>query len=173
MKISSFLNKKFILKILPIIFLIGIIILLLNQFKNMKEGFKEGEKNKKDENKKLDDKQEFKCSNDKDCSKGKKCINGICNVPSSSPASVDNKTTDDMNVAAKIEDAYSNLNKVLGEDGMKGMATETKKLVAQQKELMSTLNDMAPSLNKAKETLENLNLPSMNEMTDILKKFNQ
>ena len=78
---------------------------------------------------------------------------------------------DDMNVAAKMEDAYGNLNKMLGDGAMKSMANETKKLVVQQKELMNTLSSMTPALNKAKETLKNLNLPNMEEMTGILKKF--
>ena len=95
------------------------------------------------------------------------------NVPSSSPAKVNNSGDDDMDVAAKMEDAYGNLNKMLGDGAMASMANETKKLVAQQQELMNTLSTMTPSLNKAKETLENLNLPNMEEMTGILKKFTQ
>ena len=91
------------------------------------------------------------------------------NVPSSSPAKVNNSGDDDMDVAAKMEDAYGNLNKMLGDGAMASMANETKKLVAQQQELMNTLSTMTPSLNKAKETLENLNLPNMEEMTGILK----
>ena len=78
-----------------------------------------------------------------------------------------------MDVAAKMEDAYGNLNKMLGDGAMASMANETKKLVAQQQELMNTLSTMTPSLNKAKETLENLNLPNMEETTGILKKFTQ
>jgi len=38
---------------------------------------------------------------------------------------------------------------------------------------MNTLSSMTPSLNKAKETLDNLNIPNMEEMTGILKKFTQ
>lgn len=95
------------------------------------------------------------------------------NVPSSSPAKVNGSGDDDMNVAAKMEDAYGNLNKMLGDGAMSSMATETKKLVAQQQELMNTLSSMTPSLNKAKETLSNLNIPNMEEMTGILKKFTQ
>ena len=92
------------------------------------------------------------------------------NVPSSKPASIDNDD-EEMDVAAKMEDAYGNLNKMLGDGAMKSMADETKKLVAQQQNLMSTLHSMSPTLNKAKETLENLKLPNMEQMTGILKKF--
>lgn len=113
------------------------------------------------------------------CLEGEELIKGECvpmrrgfqnNVPSSKPAKVSD-ADDDMNVAAKMEDAYGNLNKMLGDGAMKSMANETKKLVVQQKELMNTLSSMTPALNKAKETLKNLNLPNMEEMTGILKKF--
>ena len=121
---------------------------------------------------------------EEECPKGTELVKGECvpmrrperfrnNVPSSSPAKVINSGDDDMDVAAKMEDAYGNLNKMLGDGAMASMATETKKLVAQQQELMNTLSSMTPSLNKAKETLENLNIPNMEEMTGILKKFTQ
>ena len=113
------------------------------------------------------------------CGSGEKMENGKCvkksgfqnNVPSSKPAAVNNNEPQEIDVAAQMEDAYGNLNKMLGDGTMKSMADETKKLVAQQKELMNTLSSMTPSLNKAKETLENLNMPNMEEMAGILKKF--
>ena len=72
-----------------------------------------------------------------------------------------------------MEDAYNSMNKLLGDGAMKSMAKETKQLVNQQKELMSTLNSMTPALNSAKETLAGLNLPNMEQMTGILKRFNK
>ena len=57
---------------------------------------------------------------------------------------------------------------MLGTDGMKGLAAETKKLVAQQKELVDSLGQMAPVLNSAKSTLDSLNLPDMIGITNIL-----
>ena len=59
--------------------------------------------------------------------------------------------------------------KMLGEDGMKSITQETKKLVSQQKDLMGTLNQMAPILNNAKETLAGLNLEDMGNMSEMLK----
>ena len=115
------------------------------------------------------------------CGSGEKMENGKCvkksgfqnNVPSSKPASVNNNEPEEIDVAAQMEDAYGNLNKMLGDGAMKNMATETRKLVAQQQELMNTLGSMTPSLNKAKETLENLNLPNIDQMAGLLKKFTQ
>lgn len=119
--------------------------------------------------------------NKQKCGSGEKMENGKCvkksgfqnNVPSSKPASVNNNEPEEIDVAAQMEDAYGNLNKMLGDGSMKSMATETRKLVAQQQELMNTLGSMTPSLNKAKETLENLDLPNIDQMTGLLKKFTQ
>ena len=123
------------------------------------------------------------CTAEVECANGG-CNDGICgppkkqtgfknNVPPSSPSTVNGNDDEDTNVAAKMEDAYNSFNQLLGDGALKSMATETKQLVNQQKELMSTLNSMTPSLNKAKETLAGLKLPSMEKMTGILKRFNK
>ena len=121
------------------------------------------------------------CDKDDDCVSGK-CENDKCakvksafqnNVPPSSPAAVDDETDDSVgdriDYAATMEQAYNNLQKMLGEDGMKSITQETKKLVSQQKDLMGTLNQMAPILNNAKETLTGLNLEDMGNMSEMLK----
>jgi hypothetical protein len=95
------------------------------------------------------------------------------NVPPSSPAPVnddsDESVGDRIDYAATMEQAYNNLHKMLGEDGMNSITSETKKLVSQQKDLMGTLNQMAPILNNAKETLSGLNLGDMGDMSKMLK----
>ncbi len=121
------------------------------------------------------------------CQKGDDCVSGKCennkcakvkssfqnNVPPSSPATIDDETDDSVgeriDYAATMEQAYNNLQKMLGEDGMKSITQETKKLVSQQKDLMGTLNQMAPILNNAKETLAGLNLEDMGNMSEMLK----
>ena len=114
--------------------------------------------------------------NAENCPKGKcennKCVTGFQNnVPSSKPAAVGGNADEEIDVASTMEDAYSSLNKLLGDGAMKNMAKETKNLVSQQQDLMKTLHEMTPALGKAKETLENLNMPSMEKMADIMKKF--
>ena len=138
----------------------------------VREGFKEKEKSTpKKENKKE--------AIAPICKKDETMVNGECkkrtgfknNVPSSKPAAVNNNEEGEIDVAAQMEDAYVNLNKMMGDGAMKSMASETKKLVNQQQDLMNTLHSMTPTLNKAKETLDNLDLPDMEQMTGILKKF--
>ena len=113
------------------------------------------------------------------CKKSETMVDGVCqertgfknNVPPSKPAAVNNNDEVEVDVAAQMEDAYVNLNKMMGDGAMKSMASETKKLVNQQQDLMNTLHSMTPTLNKAKETLDNLELPDMEQMTGILKNF--
>jgi|TARA_B110000971_G_C19887250_1_gene443582 flagellar hook-basal body complex protein FliE len=124
-----------------------------------------------------------KCKSDEDCPEGK-CKNGECsdkksgfknNVPPSSPSTVNGDSDDAVgeriDYAATMEQAYDNLQNMLGKDGMKSITNETKKLVTQQKDLIGTLNSMTPILNNAKETLANLDLGDMGDVSEMIKKF--
>ena len=123
------------------------------------------------------------CGPNDECPAGKVCNGGQCvpetfqnNVPPSSPAAVDEDDDeavgDRIDYAATMEQAYDNLQTMLGDDGIKSITSETKKLVNQQKDLMKTLNSMAPVLNTAKETLSGMDLPNIGEMGNLLKKLN-
>ena len=149
---------------------------------------KEGLENKKEEKKEKEGMQEgndndaFSCAEGTSCPQGTTCTQqSQCqqgfrnNVPPSTPANVsdeDESPGDRIDYAATMEQAYDNLQQMLGEDGVKGITSETKKLVQQQKDLMGTLNQMAPVLNTAKETLESMNMPDMAGMADMLKQLN-
>ena len=124
-----------------------------------------------------------KCKSDEDCPEGK-CNNGECsdkksgfknNVPPSSPSTVDGDSDDAIgeriDYAATMEQAYDNLQNMLGKDGMKSITNETKKLATQQKDLIGTLISMTPILNNAKETLANLDLGEMGDVSEMIKKF--
>lgn len=145
---------------------------------------REGLENKKEEKEGMKIEEDFECSEGTECPTGKKCneqskckpISGFQNnVPPSTPAKVgddDESPGDRIDYAATMEQAYDNLQQMLGEDGVKGITSETKKLVQQQKDLMGTLNTMAPVLNTAKETLESMNMPDMAGMATMLKQLN-
>jgi hypothetical protein len=80
------------------------------------------------------------------------------NIPSSKPAPASEEEEDEVigkriDYASTLEQAYDNLQQMLGPDGMKGLSKETATLVSQQKSLMQNLSDMAPVLKTAKETL--------------------
>ena len=146
---------------------------------------REGLENKKEEKEGMEGEEgNFECSEGTKCPTGKPCtkkshckpVSGFQNnVPPSTPAKVgddDESPGDRIDYAATMEQAYDNLSQMLGEDGVKGITNETKKLVQQQKDLMGTLNTMAPVLNTAKETLESMNMPDMAGMADMLKSLN-
>ena len=185
--LSSYFSKN-----MSVNLLVAIVVTSLVAVNNkIKEGFEEKAKdalndtmdsvNKvvKDVSKKMDK----KCESDDDCPEGK-CQNGKCsdkktgfknNVPSSSPSKVDGDSDDAVgeriDYAATMEQAYDNLQNMLGKDGMKSITDETKKLVSQQKNLIGTLSSMTPILNNAKETLANLDLGEMGDVSEMLKKF--
>ena len=72
-----------------------------------------------------------------------------------------------------MEGAFNDLANLLGDEGISSVSKETKNLIEQQKNLMGTLNEMAPALKDARETLDNMNLPSMDDMTKLFNKINK
>ena len=140
--------------------------------KGKKEGMKEGQTNF------TGCQAGTSCPANRECNSQSDCTTSSFqnNVPPSSPASVneddDEAVGDRIDYAATMEQAYDNLQTMLGDDGIKSITSETKKLVNQQKDLMKTLNSMAPVLNTAKETLSGMDLPNIGEMGNLLKKLN-
>ena len=168
--LSSYFSKNMSVNLLLAIVITG----LMAANNKFREGMKNEDDNKTKE-KMVNGKD--KCKEDEDCPKGKKCnTDGKCvatfqnNVPPSSPAPVDTDESvgDRIDYASTMEQAYDNLNKMLGEGGMKNITDETKKLVKQQKDLMGTLNSMAPVLNNAKATLEGLDMGDLKGMQDMM-----
>lgn len=97
-------------------------------------------------------------------------------VPSSQPAVIDGSDEAEqgkgerIDYAKTLELAYDNLDKMLGQDGMKSLSDETKMLAEQQKGLMESLNNMAPMIKQAKETMKGIDFKQLNKMTNMLKK---
>ena len=97
-------------------------------------------------------------------------------VPSSQPAVIDGSDEEEqgkgerIDYAKTLELAYDNLDKMLGQDGMKSLSEETKMLAEQQKGLMESLNNMAPMIKQAKETMKGIDFKEINKMASMLKK---
>lgn len=78
-----------------------------------------------------------------------------------SPASYDGKEDDDssggvkgssdnrIDYASTLEQAYDNIENIIGEDGVRGLTDQTKSLMNQQKLLMDNMKDMGPLLKSA------------------------
>ena len=178
---SNYFTKNMTVNLLLAIVVTGLVAVR----EHFREGFKEGEEEEKPEKKekKKPSKKKSVCENDDECDGAGSCVDGTCkdgmgqrNVPASKPASLDGKDDESqgnrIDYASTLEQAYDNLQNMLGSDGMKGLADETKKLVSQQKDLMQSLNSMAPVLNSAKSTLDNLDFPNASDLTAMLKNLN-
>ena len=56
--------------------------------------------------------------------------------------------TSKIDYAATIEDAYDDLNKILGSDGIKNLTDDTQRLMKQQMQLAESMKSMAPIIEK-------------------------
>ena len=65
-----------------------------------------------------------------------------------------------------METAYKNLQGLLGKDGIKGLTSQTNKLLAQQKNLMGSLKHMGPIIDDAQNTLKGFNLAGITKLFD-------
>lgn len=100
---------------------------------------------------------------DDDSSNCKKPKSGFANksIPSSKPAKVDGNDDDDsegdrIDYSTTLEQAYDNLQNMLGTEGIKGLTSETSKLINQQKNLMDSIKGMGPMMGQAKEMMASL-----------------
>lgn len=64
-------------------------------------------------------------------------------------ATVPSKGGDHIDYSKTLESAYGNLEKILGEGGMKDISKTTQQLMEQQKMLMENMNQMAPMMKAA------------------------
>ena len=58
------------------------------------------------------------------------------------------KKNNRVDYAATVEEAYDDLNKILGSDGVKNISKDTEKLVEQQQQLTKMMQDMGPMVDK-------------------------
>lgn len=111
-------------------------------------------------------KEESQCAEpmcwDDDSSNCQKPKAGFANksIPSSKPARVDGNDDDSegdrIDYSTTLEQAYDNLQNMLGTDGIKGLTSETSKLINQQKSLMNSIKGMGPMMGQAKEMMSSL-----------------
>jgi len=141
-----------------------------------KKKIKEGLENRKKKTKKNPDEEHDEDEKKDDDEKKEEFAQS--NVPSSSPAPVTESEEDEaigkrIDYASTLEQAYDNLQQMLGPDGINGLSKETKNLVFQQKSLMKNLTDMAPVLKTAKETLDTMtdHMPNMSQLHELMGSF--
>ena len=85
---------------------------------------------------------------------------GLYNIPNKA------QLEKQLGEADKIEAAYDNLEKVIGENGIKSMSESTKELVRQQNELLKGLKTITPALNEAMSAIGKIDLGGLKSMFD-------
>ena len=80
------------------------------------------------------------------------------------------KKNNRIDYASTLEDAYGDLNNILGKDGIKNLTKDTQKLMDQQMELAQALKGMAPLIGDAKKMLAGMDISGL---TDMAKNFGQ
>ena len=80
------------------------------------------------------------------------------------------KKGDRIDYASTLEDAYSNLNKMIGKDGIKNLTRDTKALMDQQMQLATAMKGMQPLIGQAKEMMNSLG--ELGDMETLTKGLN-
>ena len=103
---------------------------------------------------------------DKKCAEGQKlnkegtCVDAMTTVY---------KKNNRIDAAATVEDAYGDLNKILGSDGMKNLTKDTKSLVTQQKDLTEAMKNMGPLVEQASSMMKQMG--GVGGLSSMMKKF--
>jgi hypothetical protein len=95
-------------------------------------------------------------------------------TPASPPEAMNvmsNKKRNRIDYASTVQDAYEDLNGMLGQDGIKGLTLDTNRLIEQQAQLASAMKNMTPLVKTAKELLNGFNFEGMNEISNMAKQF--
>lgn len=85
-----------------------------------------------------------------------------------------NLTGSKVDYAATVENAYDNLNKILGGDGMKRLTDDTQELIKKQKMLAESMQSMTPLiqnitplLNQTKDLLGNVDMTNIDQIASL------
>lgn len=88
-----------------------------------------------------------------------------------SPAPV--KKSSHIDYATTLEDAYKNLEKMLGDRGLQNLTSDTRKLMEQQSKLFNSMENITPLLAEAQKMMKGMDLESLNKFGASSKSFNK
>lgn len=72
-----------------------------------------------------------------------------------------------LDYAATLSEAYDNLDKMLGSDGIKQLSNDTQKLMKQQQDLFGTMEQFVPILENAQSMLNKLDMSGINKIAGM------
>ena len=81
------------------------------------------------------------------------------------------KKNNRIDYASTVEDAYGDLNKILGGDGIKRLTDDTQKLMGQQMQLAEAMKSMTPLLTQAKTLMGSFDMKQFGNITAMAKQF--
>ena len=172
------------------IIILGIPLILVNLVVLGKNRFKEGMETKEKKEDKNENKNENKTSNN-----GQPAVIAPVDHPPSTehpdteiknekPDSFEvgrskNKSKYNVDYAATIEDAYDELNNILGSDGIKNLTSDTQNLMKQQKQLTEAMTQIqplmqtvGPLLDQAKSMMSNMQQAGgVDQLNKLAKQF--
>jgi uncharacterized membrane protein YciS (DUF1049 family) len=76
-----------------------------------------------------------------------------------------------IDYSTTLEQAYDNLDKMLGSDGLNNLTADTEKLMAQQQKLFTAVNSMMPMIDKAQGMIQGLDMDKINSLVGMTGKF--
>ena len=82
-----------------------------------------------------------------------------------------NKKRNRIDYATTLEDAYGDLNNILGSDGIKKLTDDTQRLMSQQLQLADAMKSMTPLMENAKSMLQGFDLKNLDGLADLAKSF--
>jgi hypothetical protein len=88
-----------------------------------------------------------------------------------SPAPV--KKSSHIDYATTLEDAYKNLENMLGNGGLQNLTADTKKLMDQQTQLFNSMENITPMLAQAQQMMKGMDIESINKFAGSAKSFNK
>jgi hypothetical protein len=87
-------------------------------------------------------------------------------------ATTNTNSSNRIDYASTLEEAYDNIENIIGDDGVRGLTDQTKSLMNQQKLLMQNMKDMGPLLKSAEGFMEQITgNGGIGGITDMLKGF--
>jgi hypothetical protein len=72
-----------------------------------------------------------------------------------------------IDYATTLEDAYDNLDKILGSDGINKLTNDTQRLMQQQQKLFDTMSNMMPMINSAKDMMGSIDMSQLGGLADL------
>ena len=166
--ISNFSKNMIIILAIP---------LILTSVLMIGQRVKEGLENPKDEKEKLKKTEKVITSPDADETVGDEKVD---EDPVDDPVGDDTKKSgmttmykknNRIDYAATVEDAYDDLNKILGGDGIKRLTDDTQKLMGHQMQLADAMKSMSPLLEQAKSLLKGFDLKNLDGLASLATTF--